>query len=368
MSSIVRRAASKLLKLIRRVGDPVAEPDRTILYVKPVAGVPRLHARDADGQVTQLTPILVVDEEGAPVGQRPELNFIGGAVTAVDDPGNNRVNVIVTAANVTVAVVPEQIDVGDAGVIGVSTEAARADHQHALPAPPAPVNVTKAAADAGAATTVARSDHKHDVDTAAPITVTGGVNGEGAATSLARSNHQHRLELEVEEEGVLIGARPTVNFIGPAVTAVDAPGDDRVNITISAAAGAAPAVLGFGDGGIGAAADTRFLSPWYGDDLSFGLLTPAAADIPVPRAGTLRNLFVRHNTANGNGASVVYTIMVNGVATALTVTLATGAIGQGSDLVNSVVVAQGDRVRLRAVKPIIMNGNLRVVASCDVAT
>lgn len=54
----------------------------------------------------------------------------------------------------------------------------------------APVNVTKAAADVGVAVTAARSDHKHDITTAAPIAV-GLSNLEGSSASLARADHVH---------------------------------------------------------------------------------------------------------------------------------------------------------------------------------
>jgi len=94
------------------------------------------------------------------------------------------------ASGILTSATPAGIDVGDAATVGVATESARADHQHALPAPAAPANVTKAAASAGASATVARADHKHDVDTAAPVTI-GTANSEGTATSLARSNHVH---------------------------------------------------------------------------------------------------------------------------------------------------------------------------------
>jgi hypothetical protein len=128
------------------------------------------------------------------------------------------------------------------------------------------------------------------------------------------------------------------------------------------AAGAGPAVLAFGDGNIGAAADTRFLGPWFGGQGE--VASTSIIEVVMPRAGVLRNLFVRHNAATGNGNSVVYTVMLNGVATALTVTLATGAIGTASDLINTVTVAQGDRIALRAVKAAaIGNGAVQPEAS-----
>lgn len=83
------------------------------------------------------------------------------------------------------------VDIGDAAAEGTATTLARSDHQHSVPAPAAPVNVTKAAAAAGTATTPARADHKHDITTAAAIDLTDATNAEGVATSLARSDHTH---------------------------------------------------------------------------------------------------------------------------------------------------------------------------------
>jgi hypothetical protein len=121
---------------------------------------------------------------------------------------------------------------------------------------------------------------------------------------------------------------------------------------------------------IGSNADTRFLHPSYNSQstASPGTANDPVVDWPAPRAGTLRNMFVRHNQNNGNGNAVTYTVFVNGVATTLTVTLATGAIIQGSDLVHSVPIAQGDRVRVQAVKPLgISNGNVFVIVTMELA-
>jgi hypothetical protein len=54
--------------------------------------------------------------------------------------------------------------------------------------------------------------------------------------------------------------------------------------------------------------------------------------------------------AVGNGNSVVYTVRINGVNTALTVTLATNVVVQASDLTHTAAVAQGDLITLQAVK------------------
>lgn len=54
----------------------------------------------------------------------------------------------------------------------------------------APADVDTAAAAAGVAITAARSDHKHDVTTAAPVAI-GSANAEGTAAGLARADHVH---------------------------------------------------------------------------------------------------------------------------------------------------------------------------------
>jgi hypothetical protein len=89
------------------------------------------------------------------------------------------------------------------------------------------------------------------------------------------------------------------------------------------------------------------LTPGYDD-----VLAPVVAGIVqfrLPRAGTVRNLRIRHNITAGNGNLIVYTVRINGVATALTVSLAS-TVSDGSDLVNSVVVASGDLIDIEVTK------------------
>lgn len=167
-------------------------------------------------------------------------------------------------AILTTTIAPEQVDAGDGGVIGTSGESAQADHQHAVNtaligdlgpqtvgagsagasttiargdhvhpmSSAAPADVDKSAAVEGAASTVARSDHKHDVSTATPVTANGTTNSEGSATSLARSDHAHRVELDVQQAGLLVGQRPAINFTGPVIVTDDA-GNERVNVAIT---------------------------------------------------------------------------------------------------------------------------------------
>jgi hypothetical protein len=114
----------------------------------------------------------------------------------------------------------------------------------------------------------------------------------------------------------------------------------------------------------GAAAATRYISPGRG---GVATLTDVYQE-PAPRAGTLRNLFVRHNSAGGGvGNTITYTVLVNGVATAIVVVLATGAIGQASNLVSTVAVAQGDRISLSATHGVIAGSSIDLQATLELA-
>lgn len=95
----------------------------------------------------------------------------------------------------------------------------------------------------------------------------------------------------------------------------------------------------WGNNSVAATTTTRFLSPWYEDALA----QTTAIQWRVSTSGRLQNLRVRHNTTAGNGNLIVYTVRVNGVVTALTVSLASTA-ADGSDLVNVVSVTAGDLI------------------------
>lgn len=124
-------------------------------------------------------------------------------------------------------------------------------------------------------------------------------------------------------------------------------------------------VLTWGNANVGAAADTRFLSP--GRDNSAVALVVDVTQIPAPRAGTLRRLYVRHNTAGGNGNSVVYTVLINGAATGITVTIPSGAVGQVADLVNTAAVVAGDRISLQLAKALgLAGGGVDAQASLEI--
>lgn len=121
----------------------------------------------------------------------------------------------------------------------------------------------------------------------------------------------------------------------------------------------AAAVLSWGAGNIAATTTTRFLWPGYESELA----QTAAVQLRMVRPGTVRNLRIRHNTPAGNGNAIVYTVRVNGVATAIAVSLASTAV-DGSDLVDAVRVAAGDLVDIRVTKALgIGSGTLSASAT-----
>lgn len=110
-------------------------------------------------------------------------------------------------------------------------------------------------------------------------------------------------------------------------------------------------ILVFGAKNITATTTTRYLFPSYGD--STAPTAPGGSDTPpsyrMPRAGTIRKMYVRQNAPKGNGEDIVYTLIKNGAPTTLTTSIASTAY-DASDLVNSVAIAQGDLLDIEVTK------------------
>lgn len=143
-------------------------------------------------------------------------------------------------------------------------------------APPANT-VDAAAPTAGVAATAMRSDAKLQAATGTPV-ATAQANADGVATTLSRSDHVHRTIIEVEDAGVLVGSRPTINFIdgtNVTITAVDNGGSDRVDITIAAASGGGSFIQRF------TFQADQFDSP-VNSNWAVNALAPAAADSTNP--------------------------------------------------------------------------------------
>jgi len=103
--------------------------------------------------------------------------------------------------------------------------------------------------------------------------------------------------------------------------------------------------LAWGAGTVASSSATRHLHPWYDDTIA----ETDEVGFRVPRAGTIRNLHLRHQTPAGNGGTITYTLLVNGVASSVTVGLASTGTN-AADVANSVMVSAGDFVSIRVTK------------------
>lgn len=96
---------------------------------------------------------------------------------------------------------------------------------------------------------------------------------------------------------------------------------------------------------VGATTVTRYLCPGS----SVPIAPAVAVGARAPSGGTLRRMHVQHNEPAGNGVDLVYTLRVNGVASPLTVALASTS-PTGNDTSNDVVVAAGDLLDIEVTK------------------
>lgn len=79
-----------------------------------------------------------------------------------------------------------------------------------------------------------------------------------------------------------------------------------------------------------------------------GATTTNEPAIRVPRAGTLKNLYVYQRVASGGaGLTDIYTVRINGADTVVTCTLNNSTTG--ADTTNTAAVAVGDRISVKLV-------------------
>ena len=120
--------------------------------------------------------------------------------------------------------------------------------------------------------------------------------------------------------------------------------DDLVTRRQLTAQGGTPLLL-WGNSSVAASTTTRYLTPGYSDNIA----QTTETRFIVESSGVLKRLAVRHNGTAGNGNPIVYTVLVNGVATAITVSLASTGTS-ATDLVNTAAVVPDDEISLRATK------------------
>lgn len=121
--------------------------------------------------------------------------------------------------------------------------------------------------------------------------------------------------------------------------------------------------LHFGAGSITESLTDRFLYPNYSNEIA-EILT--SNELPVKRAGNLRTFQILHNVLGGLTVVIVYTVLVNKIATPLTVGLAANS-KFGANTTILVPVVAGDFVSVRATKPSILTNSPRnIQASMEI--
>jgi len=183
------------------------------------------------------------------------------------------------------------------------------------------------------------------------------------APALHASTHVHLGTDEIDGDILDIDYVPT-NYTRdttpPQVTSVEELTAHLAGIdnALATAGNADTAVLSWGNSSVGNSTAARILDPGYDNRVAPLASSTAFVELRAPRAGTLRNLYVYHNAPGGTGATLTYTVYVNGVATAITVGVASTA-ASGADTTNSVVVAAGDRIRIQVTKAAVAGGGSR---------
>lgn len=215
---------------------------------------------------------VIVQEEGVLAGARPILNFIGAGVTAVDNPGSDRVDITipgggtptfpVLAPNGTCAAPSYSFTASpDSGMFydpaGAGAVIVGDDNCVDSVSIGASVAITTASTLRLTITNTGEWNIGGSVGAAGQVITSNGAgvpptwqvsggfpgygspvetactNADGVSALVARADHVHRSEMRVQEEGTLVGERCAINFIGSGVTAVDNPGSDRVDVTIA---------------------------------------------------------------------------------------------------------------------------------------
>ena len=122
MSSIARRASTKLSRMIARAADPNAETSRALVYSKLVSAVAHLFARSSDGIVHQLTgpgaivPTKYVDGLALSWASVSTVTVAAGRARSDDDAFD-----IVLAAPITPSIAASGVNGLDAGGEAAST-------------------------------------------------------------------------------------------------------------------------------------------------------------------------------------------------------------------------------------------------------
>jgi hypothetical protein len=185
-------------------------------------------------------PYMTVQDEGVALPQRSLLNFAGTGVTATDDSANNKVTVTIPGAPVT------KVFTRTGDVVAATGDYTAAQVTNALSSAVVysdPIWLTSLHWNkiVSKPSTFAPSAHVHDAadiasGVVAPARLGTGtpsasnyLRGDGTWATVAAGGHA------IQEEGAAsLTQRPTLNFIGAAVTAQDNSANNRTDVVVSA--------------------------------------------------------------------------------------------------------------------------------------
>lgn len=180
-----------------------------------------------------------------------------------------------------------------------------------------------------------RANHQHGIAVGTPSSI-GTSNIIGSSTSVAAADHVHAHGNQTS--GTLHAAVVSEGTSG-FMTGADKKKLDDIPTEI------VKSILMWGNKDIITTTATRYLTPGYDSHSA----TSSAIQFAAPISGTAKNMYVRHNTGDGNGNAIVYTLRKNNVVTSLSVSIASTA-NNGSDLVHTVSLAAGDLIDIEVTK------------------
>lgn len=235
-----------------------------------------------------------IQDEGIALPFQDTLNFIGAGVTAVDDPGNNRINITIPGVSfhdflsathpdtVPASPVRGDIVVGNAtplwnrlpkGTAGQFLKVNANDVLWDTIDRTDIIDYTSGLLDVTAHTDTVTNPPTQGsliLGNATPawdellIGTIGQVLTSDGTTASWQTPSASAFYQTIQDEGIALPQQPTFNFIGAIVTAVDDPGNNRTNITIAGGGGANTFILGMAnDGALGNGGNefNNFFSP-----------------------------------------------------------------------------------------------------------
>ena len=121
-------------------------------------------------------------------------------------------------------------------------------------------------------------------------------------------------------------------------------------VAVTASALSKPAAIWIGvSGGTLAVSSTHYAAPNNNTSMTATTDTTGITRAPVPESLTLTNLYVAVSGALGSGHTATLTIMTNGVATPIAVTISGTSQIAGSDTTDSVAIPAGTLIGVRVV-------------------